>query len=97
VDALSAVDGLNRDLSILERTLAGLQEGNAELEIEAIVAPDASAVLGEARRLFGEARAAIDPLLSGTTELIEAREGADALPAAVDELRSALQRARVRR
>jgi twitching motility protein PilJ len=96
-DAMSAADGLARDVAILERTLAGLHEGNAELEIDAIAAPDARAVLGEARQLFGEARATIEPLLSGATELVEARDAADALPAAVAELRSALQRARLRR
>jgi len=97
VDAISAADAFARDNTILERTLAGLQDGDAELAIEAIAAPQAHASLIEVRQLLTETQSKAEPLLTGIADMVEAREAADSLPGAVDALRSSLQHARVRR
>ena len=97
VAAISAADAYARDSTVLERTLAGLQDGDAELGMEAIAAPQAHASLIELRTLLTETQATAEPMLTVVADMVEAREAADSLPAAVDALRSSLQRARVRR
>jgi twitching motility protein PilJ len=96
-DAISAADAFERDRTILERSLAGLLDGDAELQIEAIAQPEARKRLGEVREQLPEAIEVAQPLFAQLTATLEAREAADALPFAVEELRSQLQRARVRR
>ena len=96
-DAMSAVDAFERDRTILERSLAGLQEGDAELEIQALEQPEARKLLGEVRLQVPAVIEVAQPLFAQLGTMLEAREAAEALPAAVADLRSHLAHARVRR
>lgn len=96
-DAISAADRFARDARMVDQTLSGLLEGNPELGIEAIAAPEARAALGDVPPAIAQARRTAEPLLAAAPALLEARDAADGLPAAVEDLRATLQQARLRR
>ena len=93
-DAISAADRFNRDGTVLARILGGLQDGDAELGMEAITQAEASMALAQVRQSYIAIQPRVDALLASAPALLETHEAADSLPAAVESLRSALQQGR---
>ena len=95
-DMVSQADALVRDQTILERLLEGLETGNDELGIKSIARPEARPLIAEVRQRLAGIQTLAEPLFD-VQALLERHDAATELPAAVDDLRSALQVARARR
>lgn len=93
-DAISAADSFNRDRTVLARILGGLQDGDAELGMEAITQAEASKALTQVRQSYIAIQPRVDALLASAPAVLETHEAADSLPMAVEALRSALQQGR---
>ncbi|MDX1460411.1 MAG: methyl-accepting chemotaxis protein [Xanthomonadales bacterium] len=76
-NAVNASRNLENEMNLLNQVLNALLRGNASLGITQVRNPQALNSLGEARRLFAEARPRLQAILDSSTDLFEVRGAAD--------------------
>lgn len=77
--AVTAADQFSRDAQTYGRVLAGLRDGNPELNIRQLTDEDARRLLEEVDSVFGEVGADVDTIQGASTELFEVTEAANAI------------------
>lgn len=74
--AVSSADALSRDAAVFGQVLTGLKEGNPELGVTKVTAPNALESIDQVEQLYADSQKEMDTILQASTDLFEVQQAA---------------------